>query len=224
VLDALFVVRGAEERAARRAVASAGAGVRVFPTDIGPQAASDAAARALVALPGPRRALVTGLCGALDTNLCVGDVLLYAEFSDVVGAPLLTDPRLTAALAAALPGAKVGVVALASSRIVTAAREKRALAERSGAGAVDMESAALVRTLQARGWAVAVLRVVSDAAADELPDLNRALGPRGEVRAGVMALEFLRNPRAGIRMARHGVRALRTLQTELTRFLRDTRQ
>ncbi len=223
MLDALFVVRGAEERAARRAVTRSGAAVRVFPTDVGPQAAADAAARALAAVPGPRRALVTGLCGALAANLCVADLLLYAELYEVASAPLVTDVRLTEGVALALPEARRGIRATASSRIVTATRAKRELAERSGAAAVDMESAALVRTLQAGGWAVAVLRVVSDGANDELPDLNRALSPRGELRAGVMALEFVRNPVAGIRLARHGMRALRALEDALTHFLRSTR-
>ncbi len=222
MLDALFVVRGAEERAARRAITRAGSPVRVFVTDVGPQAAANAAAQAHVALPGPRRALVTGLCGALDPTFCVGDVLLYAELGGLASAPLVTDLRLTDDVAAELPEAKRGVRATASSRIVTATREKRELAERSGAAAVDMESGALVGTLQAAAWAVAVLRVVSDGANDELPDLNRALSPRGELRAGVMALEFMRDPVAGVRLARHGMRALRVLENELTRFLRST--
>jgi hypothetical protein len=75
-----------------------------------------------------------------------------------------------------------------------------------------METAAITRTLQAAGVSVAALRVGSDGAADDLPELERALDGSGGLDGLALALAMCRHPIAGIRLARNGARALAGLE------------
>jgi nucleoside phosphorylase len=212
------VVRGAELRAVRAALDRARVRMLVYAMDVGPRAGEVAAAKAIGEAAQARRALVTGLCGALDGDLPVGSVLLFDTLDDGAGATLRTGGPLEAAAAIRLPGARRGVRAVSSPRIVTSAREKRALADRSRASAVDMESFSVLRTLQAAGWDSLVLRVVSDGLDDDLPDLNAALGSRGELNPARLAFESLRRPAAGLKLAINGVTALKRLESALARL------
>jgi adenosylhomocysteine nucleosidase len=218
VIDTIVVPRGAEERAVRRALARGGRAIRVVATGIGARAAErdlrEEFARAPIA-----GALATGLCGALSPAFAVGEALVYAS---VVGeateagtpgdAPLPLDVELARSLAARLAHAQSGVRALAVDRIVTAAAEKRALAERTRSDAVDMESLAIARFFASTGVPLAIVRVVSDDAGDELPAIDRALDGSGGIDDFAFALAMLRRPVAGARLARNGVRALRALE------------
>jgi len=211
VSDTTFVPRGAEERAVRRAIVRAQASVRVVVSGIGPHAATRAAERAGHDGP-PERILVTGLCGLLSPAFIVGDALVYRDIRHNGDAPLLLDDRLSGALAARVPGAQTGIRALASESVVTSAADKVALGRSSGADAVDMESYALADVLGRAGDRVAVVRVGSDAAGDDLPELDRALDGSGGFDGLALALAMLRRPRAGLRLARNGTRALGALE------------
>ena len=71
-----------------------------------------------------------------------------------------------------------------AARVLCRADEKRALAEASGAIAVDMESAEIARVAASRNVPFLLVRAVSDRAADDLPmDFNLWLTPGGRVRA-----------------------------------------
>jgi len=95
---------------------------------------------------------------------------------------------------------------------VTSGFEKLDLGRRYDAQAVDMESLPLVRYLQRAGVAVAVARVGSDAASDDLPDLHMALDGSGGLDSFALALAMLRRPIAGARLARNGTLALAALE------------
>ncbi len=211
MIDAIFVPRGAEERAVRRALARAGRRTPVFCSGIGPAAAA-AAARGISA-PTVRRVLATGLCGSLSRAFTVGDVLVYHDIRRPDGPPLRLDPQLTRRVADGSPSLQSGIRALASDAIVTRAREKHALAERYGLDAVDMETFAFATPLQDAGIAVAALRVASDGVDDDLPDLDRALDAYGGLDGFALSLAMLRRPRAGVRLARHAMHALAVLES-----------
>lgn len=219
MFDALFVVRGAEERAVRRGLARAGAAssIALHPIGIGP-AAADAAAQAVLAGAGepPARVLIAGLCGALSATLEVGDVLFYSTLRDSDGATVATDAALTARLLDTVPSAQSGIRALATSLIVVEAAEKAQLAQRYDVDAVDMESQALVQRLGEAGSSVAVLRVVSDCVDDDLPDLNSAVGADGALSRGALLAASFKRPLAALRMARNGARALASLEHALS--------
>jgi nucleoside phosphorylase len=210
VVEAVFVPRGAEERAVRRALRRR-AGPAVWTSGIGPAAAERAVAEAL-AVRAPAVALVVGLCGLLSPAYAVGELLLYATVTRADGATLVCDARLSGELAQTLRRAQTGIAAYCSESIVARSVEKRALAQRCRVAAVDMESFALVAGLQRAGTRVAVLRVGSDGVAEDLPDLSRAVAADGTLRGGALALAMLSNPLAGARMAANGLRALGELE------------
>lgn len=220
MIDAVFVPRGAEERAVRRGLGRRGATIAVYPTRMG--ASSVIAVEGVLASgPVPRRALIAGLCGSLAPGLVPGDVLLYASVEGEEGA-IATDATLTLALATALVGAQSGIRGLTIDRIATRVADKRALAELSGAHAVDMESYSLVRRLHDAGVTVAVLRIVSDGLGDDLPDLNAALRDGAlDGRALARAMGF--QPLRAMRLIAGATRGLRVLRRSVRAIVRASR-
>ena len=157
----------------------------------------------------PRRALVIGTCGALAPSLRVADVLLFSRVRSLFDAPYALDPASAESVFAAYPAALSGIHGISVDRIATRASEKRALSARFQTHAVDMETYEIVRAMHGRRVPVAVVRVVSDDAAGELPDLNRALTGSGEVDPASLALALLSKPVATLRLARSGASAVK---------------
>ncbi len=219
MIDTIFVPRGAEERAVRRALVRANSPLRVVTTGIGPHAAGLAAQDALAG-PTIDRALVTGLCGLLAAAFAVGDSLVYGELVRDAARPVRLDRELSARVAERLADVQTGIRAVAAEGVVTSAREKALLGDRYGAQAVDMESLPLVEHLQRAGIAVAVVRIASDGVADDLPDLHMALDGSGGLDGFALALAMLRRPIAGARLARNGARALSALQAAVGAIVR----
>jgi nucleoside phosphorylase len=182
----------------------------VTTTGIGPLAA-ERAARGLLFASAPERVIVLGLCGLLAPAFRVGDSLVYREIV-TPDERFAFDRELSGLVADRAPGSQSGIRAFASESIVTQAVDKRMLAERYAAQAVDMETAALARILQPAGVALAALRVGSDGASDDLPALDRALDGSGGMDGLALALAMLRRPLAGARLARNGTRALAALE------------
>ncbi len=213
VLETIFVPRGAEERAVRSALGS-GSSIRVVPTGIGPRAAARAADLSL-ADGHFGSALVTGLCGTLSASFVVGDALIYSEIVAPGRSAIVLDRDLATGLARLVPGSQTGVRALASDTIVERAIDKRMLGVRYGADAVDMESYAVAQRLGGAGVSVAVVRVVSDAAGDDLPELGRALNGSGGMDDTALALAFVRSPLASARLIANAMASLRALRAAI---------
>lgn len=119
----------------------------------------------------------TGLCGALDPALRVGDVVFSGN------API--DTR------AAFVRGTVHTI----DHVAGTAAEKRALRNQTGAIAVDMESAVVEK--KAAEWNVpySCIRAVSDRAGDTLPlDFNRYRNPRGDFSRVQIALAAIARP------------------------------
>lgn len=98
----------------------------------------------------------SGIAGALDPALAVGDV--------VIDAP----PTLADQLLALLPGARTGKI-VGRSRITATMVEKSLLRSATGAAAVDMESHIAARVAARHGLPFAAIRTISDTAQDSLP-------------------------------------------------------
>ncbi|HWF00632.1 MAG TPA: hypothetical protein VG248_12600 [Caulobacteraceae bacterium] len=171
---------------------------------------ADLAAR----LRGARAAVSFGLCGALDPALRPAD-LVIGEAVVFAGGEIACDARLVAALAAALPAARIGKVA-GGERMIGSAAGKAALAETTGAVIVDMESLAAARAAQAAGVPFVVLRAVSDGAARTLPRAAMAgFSASGGVNVGAVVASLARRPwelPALIRTAREAEAGFRALQ------------
>ncbi|MET8557913.1 1-hydroxy-2-methyl-2-butenyl 4-diphosphate reductase [Streptomyces sp. NPDC004959] len=173
----------------RRTLRQAGGAVSVLRTGMGPKAAERAVARALRAASPATAVLATGFCAGLVPGMHPGDLVVAERTEDAAGS---TSCSATAALAAALartiPGRTVHTGVLAGSDHVVRGPERATLRE-TGAVAVDMESAATLRTARAESAAatrpVAAVRVVVDAPEHELVRI-------GTVSGGISAFRVLR--------------------------------
>ena len=199
----ILVPRGAEAAAVRRAQPRA----RVVEVPPGAAAAS-----ALPAFADGETVVVLGLCGALR-RLETGDVAIYGRVADGARAVGL-DRALVDALTAALPSALV-VNACTAERVVTKVAARAPLARRFDADVVDMEGTHLAVALGALGVRFAMVRVVSDDAARDLPGIGDAIDAQGRIRPGRVALAFARAPRDAFAFVRGVRRALAAL-TETT--------
>jgi 4-hydroxy-3-methylbut-2-en-1-yl diphosphate reductase len=137
---------------------------------------------------GPRGAvIIAGFCGALDPELEPGDIVLASELRGPTGTTTCPDPAILAGhLRRGGFNVRVGPVA-STQRLVV--RERRRALQRTGALAVDMESAWLAP--EAHAQPLVTLRVVLDTHRDELHrPLRTAAGAARAYRAlrGVSAL------------------------------------
>jgi len=179
----------AEERAARRA------GLRAAVIGLG----------GANGLPdGP--VVSYGLAGALDGLPC-GTVIDAVRVVDERGETLWEGARL------GVPGAVPGTL-LAAGGIVDHAAERARLHRETGADAVDMESAVLAR----RGTLLGALRAVADTPERPLGALAGAVGRDGRYDWRGVALAALRSPRAFVRGATDGKRALDALTAATRRW------
>ena len=210
MIDAIFVPRGSEERAVRRGLARAHAACTVVATGIGARAGTRAVDE--IRDLRPSGALIVGLCGLLSPAFVVGDALVYHTVRSWEGTLLGFDRALDEHVAERVAGVQTGIRALTAATVIVRVAQKRALAERFDADAVDMETFAVAAALRERDVLVAALRVGSDGVDDELPELDRSLDGSGGIDGFALGLAMLRRPRAGVRLARNGMRALRALE------------
>ncbi|MEU3224115.1 1-hydroxy-2-methyl-2-butenyl 4-diphosphate reductase [Streptomyces sp. NPDC006976] len=163
--------------------------VTVLRTGMGPKAAEAAVARVLgrsgAGVPDTA-VIASGFCAGLAPGMHPGD-LVVAEETRAAGDPVRctgTD-LLAEALARAVPGRTVHTGPLTGSDHVVRGHERAEL-RATGAIAVDMESAATLRTaLRSGPRPVAAVRVVVDAPEHELVRI-------GTVRGGISAFRVLR--------------------------------
>ena len=181
---AVIVALGVE-RAALRACAEHDPPLGVIQSGPGAERAASAATAALAS--GASGLLSFGLAGALRAELAPGAVLLPRRVRSAAGASFDADPEWHAELAAAVRALGLAPAVddlLSVPSAVTRAADK-AKAGASGAAAADMESAAIAAVAARAGARFVALRVVVDAAGDELPaDVERWIDERGERRIG----------------------------------------
>ena len=123
----------------------------------------------------------TGFCGALDPALRIGDIVICSR---EVSSREVSSPR---------PFVRGEIVSV--DRVAVTAAEKRALRERTGAAAVEMEAAAV--EAKAREWGVPFrcVKVVSDVAAEDMPlDFNLYRDSQGRFSRGRIALAAMARP------------------------------
>jgi adenosylhomocysteine nucleosidase len=134
-----------------------------------------------------------GLCGALDPELKVGDLVIGQGVAD--GEDLYeADAAWIARIAALLPEARIGGFACAERPVATAA-DKAELRQRTGAIAVDLESFPVARLARQFGVPFAVIRAVSDSADRALPPAAQVgLGADGRPAIGPVFASLRSNP------------------------------
>ena len=139
-----------------RAIRAGAPWSRVEKIGMGPRRAREAAR--LTHQPGQRSALIAGICGALDSRLEPGDVVLASELRTDSKTLQCPDPAILAGVLRR-GGLRVHVGPIVSSSGLVRGERRRELAL-AGALAVDMESAFLAD--EAREQTLTTLRVVLD--------------------------------------------------------------
>lgn len=132
--------------------------------------------------PAPNLVLTCGFAGALNPELETGDVV-FDEDAECHLAGLLKE-------SGAAP-AKFHC----SSRVATTAAEKTALRQSTGADVVEMESGIIRQICRAKKIPSATIRVISDAAYDDLPlDFNTLMTPEDTLSFSKLALALMKSP------------------------------
>ncbi len=145
-----------------------------------------------------------GVCGGLNPSLKSGDLVIESNSKGWLER-----------LQAALPTARSGIVA-GGDAMIAGASEKRALRQRLGADAIDMETHQVKAFAERTGTPYAVVRAVSDPAHSALPRAALVgLKPKGETDAFAVVRSLALRPwelPALLRTAREADAALRALR------------
>lgn len=173
-------------------------------TGLGIRRAAEAARRAIEAFPAADLVIATGVAGALSETLECADLVLADSLISESEAPVSAAEnfvipaadlaRFKDALQRTRRKFTVGPI-LTTARILHDGAAKRAASARTGAIAVDMESAAVAAEANRRGVRFACVRAVLDTIDETVVGAELA-GPDGAVRPLAAANFILRNPSA----------------------------
>ncbi|MGO9602889.1 MAG: hypothetical protein ACLQAT_05710 [Candidatus Binataceae bacterium] len=188
----------------------AGTEIAAIATGIGIRRALDTARRAFEVYPDAEIAIGAGVAGSLTSALGPGDLVL-ADRVMVHHAADVEPEHVTAIdennlseLGRMLNGAGLryssGTI-LTSHRVLPGSVEKRRANERTGAIAVDMETASIASEAGARGIPFASVRTIIDAADDDVVGAGLA-DEEGRVSALAATGRLIRNPGEIFRLPR----------------------
>lgn len=230
-VSAIFVPRGAEFKAVERGLRRSGSldTVLLCATPMGPQPMQQFLKQWLQTerkcLSSSPSVLLVGLCGSLTSRLCVGDRILYQSCIDGRVSqsvpPLICDVSLLKTLQERLNPSVMEVTGLMCDRLVHLAAQKATLAQRFNAEVVDMEGYAFLAALQATDIAVGMLRVVSDDAQHDVPDLAAAMTETGELKPLALASSMIRQPRRAMRLIQGSLTGLKQLEGAIAQLCGD---
>jgi adenosylhomocysteine nucleosidase len=180
-VDRGFTFRGGLYDGIRVVVVESGAGI--------PKA--ERAVRDLVAVHSPTWILSCGFAGALSPMLRLGDVVAANELADETGQLLQIDLKMASDPARRLHVGRLVTV----GKIVRTVADKKALAEKSGALAVDMETFGVARACRELHRKFLAFRVISDdLSADLPPEVLSIFGDTGAMRFGAVVGSLWKRP------------------------------
>jgi adenosylhomocysteine nucleosidase len=180
---------------------------------IGREAATEAT-RAVIERYRPQVVVSAGFAGALVPELRVASLLN-------------PDKVIAASTGTAFETGGVGSGVLVTAAAVAGAEEKRRLAERFSAQAVDMEAAAVARAAQAEGVSFRALKAISDELDFPVPPSEGFIDARGEFKTLRFALFVALRPRLwgpARTFGRNCSLAADALARALTSFVREAEQ
>ncbi len=148
-------------------------GMGAGPAAFGAQRLIDTGARGLVSF---------GTCGGLDGGLRAGDLVVASSVMDAAGSCYGADEAASRWVAERAGARTVRGLLVSAAGVVADCDAKRALRARSGACAVDMESAAVAAAAVRCGRPFIVVRAVVDDADTVLPRaVTASVRPNGDV-------------------------------------------
>ncbi|HKV27640.1 MAG TPA: hypothetical protein VJN90_05145 [Candidatus Acidoferrales bacterium] len=188
--------------------------VRVVLTGVGPARAKAVIARALQGEPGI--CISSGVSGSLRAAYRVGEIFAAREVMELEsGRTIAADRQLIEA--AERCGIRVAERLLSSANMVVSAEGKARLGRM--AEAVEMESFAVLAEAAARNVPAVAIRVISDAADQDLPmDFGGVLDEQGNVKTSKVARSLALAPHKLPAMLRLGWNT-RLAATRLAKFL-----
>jgi adenosylhomocysteine nucleosidase len=151
----------------------------------GPKLAAEAV-RAALGAETVDAIVSTGFCGGLDPSLRAGDLVCGTRILDCDADEDFEAP--------AVEGWRP-VRMTCGDRVIQTAKEKRRLRERTGADAVDMESAAIAREARRHAKPFFCLRIVTDTAGEDFAnDFNASRDSEGRFAKGAVVRRALARP------------------------------
>lgn len=207
--DIVIVCALKEELAAVRAGIGKSSGRLIFRAGMGPESAARCAEEIRRKIAAPRWVISTGICGGLDSRLRIGDVVISAETIDAQSGRRVSSESasgMAAWISDALDHAGIKNFCgktVCTRETVFSRNDKRALGEKFGAIAVDMESAALFGAFDPALTNCLVMRTVSDTADEDLPpEIVNFLDADGSLRLGKITQFVLKRPTKSIAQLR----------------------
>ena len=216
-IDTIVVPQGTEYQAVCRGLKKARANnVRVIPIPIGTRNIEQTLFYYRDELNNTQHLLIMGLCGSLSKRYSVGDTVLYQSCRNLKNEKINLKSQLTTAINRKL---SVGLVdGLTGDRIVCQAQEKIKLSQAYPVSVLDMEGYSYIKKFQKLNIEVAMLRVISDDLMGDIPDLSQAVDCYGNLKTIPMAIAFMKQPHAAIRLIKGALAGLKTLKAITTRI------
>ncbi len=206
-IHTVLVPAGAEYKAVKRGLRKVENAPQLIAIPAGPQGLK-AFLRGWQAPLRGEGLLLLGLGGSLSADCGVGEAIALQKVWSVASGEVFTcDAEMTERLARRLE-IKTGV-GVSCDRVITSAAEKKQLGDRYSADVVDMEGAVL---LEALSVPMAIVRVISDDCAGDLPDIGDAIAPDGSLKPIQMTLAFAQKPKAAIRLIGGSLTGLKELE------------
>ncbi|AFY72685.1 nucleoside phosphorylase [Synechococcus sp. PCC 7502] len=150
--------------------------------------------------------ILMGLCGSLNPNLKVGDIVVYAQCFDLSSGNILEcefKPKISNKFTV--------VKSVTSDRLIYLAAEKQNLYKDTNADVVDMEGFAVVNFFRKLNIPVGMIRVVSDDSGHDLPNLEQAIDQNGNLKPWQLAIALIKQPHAALRLISGSLMSLRVL-------------
>ena len=219
-IDGIVVPQGQEYRAVRLASEKTSFRPPIIAIPVGTKPAGDYLKKWL-RLQDPQNHLnnflLCGLCGSLSDRYNIGDTVIYQTCTyrqnSERSLQLDCEPELIKYLSEKIAQKPALVKGLTSDRVVCSARQKRDLKLIYRVDVVDMEGFAVQKVLQERGnCQLATIRVVSDNADRDLPNLEGAIDEGGNIATLPLAIAMFKQPLAATRLITGSLRALQILE------------
>jgi hypothetical protein len=219
----ILVPQGAEYKAVCRGLSRVPSPPKVLAIPMGIKAVQQYLQQ-LTHIP-ESRILMMGLCGSLSQKYQVGDIVLYKNClyqGNLQGFDLdgqQCDRLFTADIYNQLSNQVSLVTGLTSDRVINTATEKNYLHQQHNTDVVDMEGYTFLEFFHqlhdsiSSNVQAAILRVVSDDADHDIPNITSAISADGSLQPLPLAWELIRQPLAATRLITGSLTALKTLTT-----------